>query len=389
MVLLSCLGSAYWIGKAGSTYIHQISFIPRSIAVDRQGNIYVFTGNLAASNYQIEKLNSHGQFIARWGSYGKADGQLSYQDKYKMGGTAGLVLNVQNDVFVVDEGNNRIQKFDANGNFLTKWGSYGTSDGQFETPVGIAVDKQSNVYVADTGNSRVQKFDANGNFLTKWGHEGGNDGEFEGPTNLAVDKENNVYVVDSRNFRIEKFDANGNFLGKWGGSDKGFEEQFGSLAPGSNTEVVPVAISIDTQDNIYLADSGMSRVVFGKEGKFERTRFSLEVPKDKIYDDNIIPIENLAIDEQGNLYVAKGYYIPYAGGGITDFDGYNQEYYNPHVHKFDKTGGFLATYQPNVPPYKGVPLWVWLLAPLIGVTIGGIVTTIIARRRRRKNTAPS
>ena len=45
----------------------------------------------------------------------------------------------------------------------------GTGDGQFKTPSGIAVDSSDNVYVTDGGNNRIQKFDSNGKFITKWG----------------------------------------------------------------------------------------------------------------------------------------------------------------------------------------------------------------------------
>ncbi len=53
--------------------------------------------------------------------------------------------------------NNRIQKFDSNGNFITKWGFKGTGDGQFDNPYGIAVDSSGNVYVADTDNRSYPK----------------------------------------------------------------------------------------------------------------------------------------------------------------------------------------------------------------------------------------
>ena len=51
-----------------------------------------------------------------------------------------------------------IQKFDSNGKFITKWGSDGSSDGQFKFPNSVAVDSSGNVYVTDTGNNRIQKF---------------------------------------------------------------------------------------------------------------------------------------------------------------------------------------------------------------------------------------
>jgi DNA-binding beta-propeller fold protein YncE len=54
--------------------------------------------------------------------------------------------------------NNRIQKFDGNGTFLSKWGSSGSGDGQFDGPQGVSASATGNVYVADRGNDRVQLY---------------------------------------------------------------------------------------------------------------------------------------------------------------------------------------------------------------------------------------
>jgi len=51
-----------------------------------------------------------------------------------------------------------VQKFDSNGNFVTKWGSEGGGHGEFNEPGGIAVDSSGFIYVADTNNNRIQKF---------------------------------------------------------------------------------------------------------------------------------------------------------------------------------------------------------------------------------------
>jgi tripartite motif-containing protein 71 len=51
-----------------------------------------------------------------------------------------------------------IQKFDSNGTFITKWGSQGTGDGQFNVPFSIDIDSLNNVYVADFDNYRIQVF---------------------------------------------------------------------------------------------------------------------------------------------------------------------------------------------------------------------------------------
>ena len=65
--------------------------------------------------------------------------------------------------------------------FVKKWGSFGTGDGQFNGPVGIATDSSGNVFVDDLNNQRIQKFDNNGNFITKWGSYGYEDGQFSNP----------------------------------------------------------------------------------------------------------------------------------------------------------------------------------------------------------------
>jgi len=61
--------------------------------------------------------------------------------------------------------NSRIAKVDKNGNWIKSWGEPGDKPGQFDTPHSIAVDAQDNIYVADRGNHRIQVFDRDGKFL--------------------------------------------------------------------------------------------------------------------------------------------------------------------------------------------------------------------------------
>ncbi len=148
-----------------------------------------------------------------------------------------LELDRQGNLYVVDSFNNGIQKFDRNGQFLTMWGTSGQGDGEFNLMVpdvgagagAVAVDESGNVYVADWGNHRIQKFDSNGQFLAKWGTRGSSDGQFLSLVSVAVDRKGYVYVLDDAHADIQKFDGNGQFLTQWGSSGKG-DGQFNFIA---------------------------------------------------------------------------------------------------------------------------------------------------------------
>ena len=79
------------------------------------------------------------------------------------------------------------------------WGVKGTDPGQLKNPTWIAVDSSGNVYVSEQKQNRVQKFDANGSYLLKL------DGTFNSPRGIGIDSDDNVYVVDRKNHRIQKF----------------------------------------------------------------------------------------------------------------------------------------------------------------------------------------
>ncbi len=100
-------------------------------------------------------------YVSRWGSRGSGQGQFD--------GPRGLAVGPNGSVYVTDGDNNRIQQFTATGQFVRQWGTEGTGPGQFRFPVDVDVDASGNVYVADGFNSRIQKFSASGTYLTQWG----------------------------------------------------------------------------------------------------------------------------------------------------------------------------------------------------------------------------
>jgi DNA-binding beta-propeller fold protein YncE len=179
---------------------------PRQVFVDKDVEfLYVVDSN----NNRIQKFDSDGNFIKSWGSYGTGDGEFKRP--------VSVIIDSKGDIIVNERGNNRVQKFDSDGNFLLKFGSEGHGDGQFLIIEHLATDKFDNIYVADpqgeegerergeAGIPRIQKFDTNGNFITKWGSYGTGDGQFIDPEHLAIDSKGYVYVSDRGRNDIQVF----------------------------------------------------------------------------------------------------------------------------------------------------------------------------------------
>uniref|UniRef100_A0A1I7XNS5 B box-type domain-containing protein n=1 Tax=Heterorhabditis bacteriophora TaxID=37862 RepID=A0A1I7XNS5_HETBA len=128
----------------------------------------------------------------------------------------GICIDLRGRVLVADRSNNRIQIFDKDGVFLSKFGSSGTRPGQFDRPAGVATNTRNNIIVADKDNHRIQVFDENGHFLLKFGERGRPIGMFNYPWGVATNMHNHIAVSDTRNHRVQIFNENGQFMRKCG-----------------------------------------------------------------------------------------------------------------------------------------------------------------------------
>ena len=167
---------------------------------------------------------------------------------------AGLAVDQEGNLYVADGGNNRIQKFGPDGQFLAQVGGLGSGEGQFNDPWGLAVDAQGNLYVADTWNHRIQKFDKDLKYVTQWGKPASDlkkpkPTDFWGPRDVTVDAQGNVWVSDTGTSRVLKFDANGTYLATLGG-------------PGTETGKLsePVGVEVAANGDISVADAWNGRI---------------------------------------------------------------------------------------------------------------------------------
>ena len=89
-----------------------------------------------------------------------------------------------------------VKEYSLQGDYLSKFGSHGGDDGQFNNPQGLCFNSKGLLYIVDGSNYRVQVFGENNVFLFKFGSKGHNPGQFEAPCNIAVDSSDQVYVTD-------------------------------------------------------------------------------------------------------------------------------------------------------------------------------------------------
>lgn len=126
-------------------------------------------------------------------------------------GIRGLATDNGDNIYIIDASavqGQVIKKFDKYGNRLPlQFGRLGTLEaGSFNNPTDLAVDpKSGDIYVVDSGNNRVQRFSADGNYLSEFGQFGSDNGSFNNPWGIAIDASGFVYVSDSQNARVQKF----------------------------------------------------------------------------------------------------------------------------------------------------------------------------------------
>lgn len=161
--------------------------------------------------HEVLEFDQNHKFV---GSFGSTD----------LNDPSGLAIDHENRLlYVADIGLDQVVVFDADTHALIrKMGTTGknhtlTDPGNFSKPTNVAVDKDGNLYVSDTLNDRIEVFDADGNFIRTWGKNGDGPGNFERPKGVTVDSDGHVWVADAMQNRLQIFTSEGQLLLGFGG----------------------------------------------------------------------------------------------------------------------------------------------------------------------------
>jgi len=186
----------------------------------------------------------------------------------------GLAIDKENRfLYVVDTQQDQVLVYDADTlKLLRRIGTGGknhflTTPGDFGAPQGIALDGDGNVYVTDTLNNRVEIFDADGNFVSLFGKHGDGPGYFARPKGIAVDSDGHIWVADQMEDRLQVFNREGQLLTYIGSGHGELPGQFKSL----------VGVAIDKQNRVFTTEQEpgrlqMFRYVTDAEAATEKTK---------------------------------------------------------------------------------------------------------------------
>jgi DNA-binding beta-propeller fold protein YncE len=169
----------------------------------------------------------------------------------------GLALDTANRfLYVVDTQQDQVIVYDADTlKLLRRMGTGGknhflTTPGDFAAPQGVAVDADGNVYVTDTLNNRVEIFDADGNFISWFGKHADGPGCFARPKGIAIDADGHIWVADEMQDRLQVFNREGQLLTYIGQGHGELPGQFKAL----------VGVAIDKHNRVFTTEQFPGRL---------------------------------------------------------------------------------------------------------------------------------
>jgi RHS repeat-associated protein len=226
---------------------------PFQPALDSEGNVWVTD----CGNNRVEKFSSEGKELATYGPEVPGKGTLSCP--------RGIAINqTAHTAYVVDSGNDRVVLVSTTtGGFQGTFGSAGQGAGQLQNPAGVALDSSGDVWVADQGNQRIAEFSPSGGFTLGigWGvngkpeagscttscvagTKGSGNGQFSEPNALAI-AGGNLYVTNTA--RIEELTSAGAYVGELG--------KIGGVLPIGR----PDGIATGPEGNLYVMTRGFAQ----------------------------------------------------------------------------------------------------------------------------------
>lgn len=297
-------------------------YSPIAIAVDSAGdNLYISD----CLNSRIRKVNfSTGWIVTIAGdSTSGYTGDGGPATKAKILYPAGITVDKHSNVYFSDFGNDVIRKIDGSTGIITTVAGNGSSgytgDGGPATnakllaPSGVAVDAWGNIYIADEGNNRIRKVAASTGIITTIAGKGtagysGDGGlainaEFNGPQDIFIDAANDLYITDLYNNVVRRIDETTYKISTVAGNGSAGYSGDGGKATSAEMHS-PMGLCVTSARDIYIADQANNAVrkVSGVLEVFDINKLSF-----RIFPNPSTGIFSITLNNQNSHYDIKVY----------------------------------------------------------------------------------
>jgi len=257
--------------------------------------ICLYNDKFYIADYRADEIyifNREGKYLSKFGSSGVASSNIA--------GPMGLYISEDEYLFAVDNGNDRIQKFDLKGEWIQSIG-----EGILKRPTGVA-GANGIIYVSDTVNKRIAAFDTFGNMLASIG-----DGILQEPLGLFI-KNGKLYICDAEN-GLYIYDITGKILNKFNTDDHKVQFAFD--------------VCLDSKNILYETDFNTPNIAIFNPLQLQYANLGLQVsqiwlshyPRNllhlRVWDKTGKPVNNL---KEGNISIfEEGTEIPFIRLGPT------------------------------------------------------------------------
>ena len=272
-------GGTSYPGDGGPATSAELQY-PSRVAIDASGNLFIADQD----NMRIREVGTDGIIttVAGNGTQGySGDGGRATSAEFDF--PCGVALDASGNLFIADGANSRIRKVGTNGIITTvagngfnsgpgMGGGYSGDGGpatsaELSWPGDVALDASGNLFIPDEGNQRIRIVGTNGIITTVAGNgtrgysgDGGpaSNAELNYPIDVAVDASGNLYIADQYNNRIRKVGTNGVITTVAGNGTQGYS---GDGGPATSAELnQPEGVALDASGNLFIADFGNSRI---------------------------------------------------------------------------------------------------------------------------------
>ncbi|MEE3284776.1 MAG: hypothetical protein VX311_09360 [Planctomycetota bacterium] len=218
--------------------------MPESDVGNPEGICVLSNGQIAVADthyHRVVVFESSGTVVRMVGQEGQKDGDFYWP--------VAVVEDDQGNLFVSEYGGaNRVQKFTKDWHHLLTFGNIGDQPGEFQRPSGMAWHEDQ-LYIVDAFNDRIQVFDGQGHFLKVLGTQD-ETSRLHYPYDIALGPGKDLWVVEYGAGRISRFSLKGELLGR-----------FGSTGSGPNQFGTPWGLAVDSNRRIWVADTRNHRLV--------------------------------------------------------------------------------------------------------------------------------